>query len=768
MSSRRLAFEWWGLLALVISAALFLGAGPVDQASGTLSRLDLAMFDFGKRLVAIEPANDLVLVEIDETSLGQLGRWPWPRKLHASLIAKLKVEGAVSVGLDLLLSEPSGDDAVLARSFEQLPVQLPVSRSVESTNGLWPVYPVLALGAQASIAHPHFRVDSDGNVRGLYLNEAGFPAFALGMLRFKDSAAVPFQDLPIAKEAWANATQERRNQALVSKSWPSQNFAWLYPLKSPLKRYSYGDVLRGEFPKDSFKGKAVLIGANAEGLGDRYSSSLLGLPGLVVGVQLHAVAYAGLSQKAMIYRLSSFKEILFSVLGLTCLLVLLYGTSPRAGLLITLVFVLLWVSLCWLLLSRGYWLPPAAVMAAALASYPLWSWRRLEAAVANLRRQSTAMAAQPAWLSGFARESRSLEPIARDLSALDRAADRLMQLKRFLSSVLEKLPHPAFVADIDGSVRLANPPAYDAFAELPRARDELSPTHPEGSAVTWLRTFFEGQPGIVELTQDPLRTEKQIEATDKLGREWLIEVKPLGDPWKLWLVQFVDITHIKAVQREREQMLAFLTHDIRSPQVTILSALTQAGDAKHESWAQTIELEARRGLNLAESYVQWARAEHKDLRRDDTDMFDLCTEVVDSFWLKAEPLKIRIELLGEGPFWAQVDQTLYRRALANLVENALRYSPPGGVIKIRILADGGEWRIEVSDQGPGVLAQDIDKIFEPYVRGSGAMAPSSDAIGAGLGLAFVRLVVARHGGSIAVRNLAPSGACFSFTVPASI
>jgi signal transduction histidine kinase/CHASE2 domain-containing sensor protein len=768
MSSRRLAFEWWGLLALILGAALTLGTGPMDQASGTLSRLDLAMFDFGKRMVAIQPASDLVLVEIDETSLGQMGRWPWPRQLHATLIRKLRAEGALGVGLDLLLSEPSVDDEVLASALSLLPVQLPVSRSVESNNSLWPVYPVIALGAQASIAHPHFRVDSDGNVRGLYLNEAGFPAFALGMLRVKDVRAEPFQGIPIARQAWAEATQERRNQALVTKTWPSQNFAWLYPMKNPLQRYSYGDVLRGDYPKGTFKGKSVLIGANAEGLGDRYSSSLLGEPGLVVGVQLHAVAYSGLEKNQIIQRVSIFKEVLFSVLGLTALLVLLYGTSPRAGLIVTLVFALLWLSACWLGLSFGYWLPPAAVLAVSLAAYPLWSWRRLEAAVSNLRRQSTAMAAQPAWLSGFSSESRSLEPIARDLSALDRAADRLMQLKRFLSSVLEKLPHPAFVADIDGSVRLANPTAYEAFADLPRARDELSPTQPDGSAVEWLRSFFEGQPGIQGLTNDPLRTEKQIEATDKLGREWLIEVKPLGDPWKLWLVQFVDITRIKAVQREREQMLAFLTHDIRSPQVTILSALTQAGKAKHETWAQTIELEARRGLNLAESYVQWARAEHKDLRQDDTDLFELCSEVVDSFWFKSEPLKIRIELLGEGPFWAQVDQTLYRRAISNLIENALRYSPGGSRITVAFSSEDKFWRIEVSDQGPGVLSQDIDKIFEPYVRGSGAMAPSADSIGAGLGLAFVRLVVARHGGLIAVRNLAPSGACFTFTVPASI
>ena len=179
-------------------------------------------------------------------------------------------------------------------------------------------------------------------------------------------------------------------------------------------------------------------------------------------------------------------------------------------------------------------------------------------------------------------------------------------------------------------------------------------------------------------------------------------------------------------------------------------------------------MEARRGLNLAESYVQWTRAEHKELRRDDTDMFELCTDVADSFWLKAEPQKVRIEVQGEGPFWAQVDQTLYRRALGNLVENALRFSPAGSIIRITLFGEQSHWRIEVSDQGPGVLAQDIDKIFEPYVRGSGAMAPSSDSIGAGLGLAFVRLVVDRHDGSIAVKNLTPRGACFTFTVPASI
>ena len=781
MSSRRLQFEWWGLLAVLIVSAIWLTRGPADVASGALSRLDLALFDFGKRLVGVAPAPDLVLVEIDEASLSQLGRWPWPRKLHAQLVKQLQEQGAKVLGVDLLLSEPSADDPVLAASFGQARVQLPVSRSVEADGSSWPVYPVLELGSKASIAHPHFRVDPDGNVRGLFLSEAGFPAFALGLMELSASQPkAPSSALVTA--ALQQVGQTQRNHALATKTWQGDHFVWLYPLKSAVTRYSYAQVLRNEAPKNAFRNKTVLIGANAEGLGDRYSSSLLGEQKLVVGVQLHSVAYSGLTQNRLIQRVDTSTEVLAVVSFIAVLLVLLYGTSPRAGLLLTLLFVFVWLGLVWLGLARGSWLPPAGAMATALAAYPLWSWRRLEAAVSNLRRQSSVMAAQPAWLSGFHPEERSLEPIARDLSALDRAAERLLQIKRFLSSVLDKLPHPAFVADLEGSIRLANPTAYQAFEDLPKARDAIAPSNEAASATVWLRQFFEDQPGILELTRDPLKTEKQIEARDKLGREWLVEVKPLGEPWKLWLVQFVDITRVKALQREREQMLAFLTHDIRSPQVTILSALSQGGESQHTEWAQTIEREARRGLNLAESYVQWARAEHKELKRDDSDLVDLCTDVIDSFWLKAEAQKVRVQLIvdrvGKEGAWAQLDQTLFRRVIANLVENALRFSPEGGTISVEIVPLEPDWQVEVRDQGPGISESDVERIFEPYVRGSQAgsvQVAQNDQIGAGLGLAFVRLVIHRHGGLIVAKNLKDPadekrvlGAAFVFTVPASI
>jgi signal transduction histidine kinase len=448
---------------------------------------------------------------------------------------------------------------------------------------------------------------------------------------------------------------------------------------------------------------------------------------------------------------------------------LLYSTGPRLGLFVTIGCVALFLVVCLVMLRSGYWLPPAALVIMGLAAYPLWSWRRLEAALFNLRRQAEAMAAQPAWLSGAPTGIRSLEPIARSLSALDQSAERLMQVRRFLSSVLDNLPHPAFVADLGGSIRLANPTAYEAFIDLPKARDEVQPSSTQDSANKWLREFFEGQAGIAELSREIVKTERQIEACDRLGREWLIEIKPLGEPWRLWLVQFVNITRIKALQREREQMLAFLTHDIRSPQVTILSALSQAGNLQTQPWAQTIELEARRGLGLAESYVQWARAEHKPLRLDDTDLGDLCTEVVDSFWTRAEAQSVTIRLSSVASAWVQVDQTLLRRAVANLIENALRFSPLGGRIDCQVKQEEGAfWIIDIRDQGPGVPVAELEQIFEPYVRGAATAKSGADSLGAGLGLAFVRLVSTRHGGAVSVSNLSPSGACFRISLPASI
>jgi signal transduction histidine kinase len=98
------------------------------------------------------------------------------------------------------------------------------------------------------------------------------------------------------------------------------------------------------------------------------------------------------------------------------------------------------------------------------------------------------------------------------------------------------------------------------------------------------------------------------------------------------------------------------------------------------------------------------------------------------------------------------------RAIANLLDNAGKWSPPGGEVEVRVRADG---TVEVRDNGPGVADEDLPRIFDRFYRAPGARALS----GSGLGLAIVRHVVAAHHGTVDASNARGGGAMFRISLP---
>jgi signal transduction histidine kinase len=101
--------------------------------------------------------------------------------------------------------------------------------------------------------------------------------------------------------------------------------------------------------------------------------------------------------------------------------------------------------------------------------------------------------------------------------------------------------------------------------------------------------------------------------------------------------------------------------------------------------------------------------------------------------------------------------------LNNLVGNALSYTQSGGVVRIAARREGDQIIVEVQDNGPGFRADELDKIFEPFVRGE--ISRSRKTGGAGLGLSIARGFVEAHGGTILARNKHDGGAVFQFTIP---
>jgi len=749
----RLQLEWWAGLMLLVALALGTAWQSLDGSQIGRSRLESALYDGLSRLAPL-PANDRVIViDIDDDSLEQIGRWPWPRAVHAAMIDRLAAAGARIVGLDLLLIEAADGDTLLADGLARAaaagtPVVIPIA-TMRADSGTIPLYPVPDLGLKAWLGHPHFRLDGDGMVRGLWLEEGGFPALSLALAGEVASEAMP----ATARQAREQATAAQRERTINSGQWEPHGFTLLPRLARPAEHVSFGAVLRGEIPPERFAGRIVLIGVSAAGLGDRYATALLPGDHPLPGVDLHAAAVTALLDDALIHPLRPWPQLVLTVIPVLALLVALYRLPPRAGLLATLGALALVLLTAGLLLRGGFWWSPTGALVASLLAYPLWSWRRLEVATAGLARQALALDRDAPPMPGTARDVLPTEPVARRLEQLEAAAARAVHLRQFLLQSLERLPCPALIIRDDGRLLFAN---RQVGSEM---RSQPAPGTPIPG---WLRD----EVGLdISAVMDGTSSAGQVERVDREGRDWLIDSAEFDDPeWsRVRLLQFINVSPIRTAQREREQTLRFLSHDLRSPQVTILSIIElQARERTLPSWLEDIHREATRSLELANGFVELARAEGAVIAFDAVDLVNLIEEASDACWRAARQRGARIATHGMLQLaWTNGDSQLLRRALVNLIDNAIKYGPDGGTITIELSREPDTWCVAISDQGPGLSEDDLAHLFEPYWRGHGQGKP-----GIGLGLSFVRVVAERHRGRVNGRPMEGGGACFEFRVPA--
>jgi signal transduction histidine kinase len=219
---------------------------------------------------------------------------------------------------------------------------------------------------------------------------------------------------------------------------------------------------------------------------------------------------------------------------------------------------------------------------------------------------------------------------------------------------------------------------------------------------------------------------------------------------------------IELLVRSHQSLLANASHELRSPLARLKMAVTMLDNASPERRAALqaeIETNIRELDALVEEVLLASRLDAREapLARDAVDLVALAAE---------EAARVRAELdAGVATVSVSGEERLLRRALRNLLENARRYGGDGEVsVQLAALAGGAE--IRVCDRGPGVPAAMRERIFEPFFRLPGHAEREG---GVGLGLALVRQIAERHGGSVRceVRADGASGSCFVFSLPAS-
>jgi two-component system sensor histidine kinase/response regulator len=223
---------------------------------------------------------------------------------------------------------------------------------------------------------------------------------------------------------------------------------------------------------------------------------------------------------------------------------------------------------------------------------------------------------------------------------------------------------------------------------------------------------------------------------------------------------------LRELERLRDSLTHMVVHDMRSPLLALglsLDMMAESGGSAY-SGLDLLRLARQSVTNLIEmatTMLDVSRLESYQmmLNRVPTDLVALAQESIEAHRVMAKSRPLTLE--SAGPVQAEVDLDVIRRVIGNLIGNALKFTSAQGAVAIRVASDGERARVAVEDNGPGIAPEKQRHIFEKFSQLDNA----KGLTGTGLGLAFSKLAVEAHGGTIGIESKPGSGSIFWFALP---
>ena len=289
-----------------------------------------------------------------------------------------------------------------------------------------------------------------------------------------------------------------------------------------------------------------------------------------------------------------------------------------------------------------------------------------------------------------------------------------------------------------------------------------------GEPVVWVLADEQVLDAIRDSREKGLR---QINIVERPGRRFLqVVTTPIagGGEWNVLLVCH-DLTDVKRTELVRRDFVANVSHELRTPLAAIKSVIEtlESGALEEPEVARDFlaraDIELDRLVLLVEELLELSRIEsgEQPVVPEDTDVRALLAEAVRRLNPQAERAGISLHLDANDPGACYIDASRLERAIINLIQNAIKFTPAGGSVTIAATRTDSTLEIAVSDTGVGIGADELPRIFERFYKADHSRASG----GSGLGLALVKHAVEAQGGTVHVTSTQGEGSTFTIRLP---
>ena len=333
--------------------------------------------------------------------------------------------------------------------------------------------------------------------------------------------------------------------------------------------------------------------------------------------------------------------------------------------------------------------------------------------------------------------------------------------RRQLEAILNSTPDPVLVTDASNRLILANPAAAHVFGVTIRRGER-----PGVEQTLQVRTLNE-----LLMSSSTERRSTEVRMPD--GKTYLAMASPMtADGRTVGRVCILrDVTQLKEIDTLKSDFVSTVSHDLRSP-LTLMrgyaSMLELAGELNDQqrSYIKMIVQGVDNMAKLVNNLLDLGRIDFGvGLQVESIPVLDIIERVTGSLQLQAtqKNISLGVEIPKDLPHAIEADQALLHQALYNLVENALKYTPDGGVVTIGLQCAADTLTFAIQDSGIGIPKSDLPRLFEKFYRGTNREALAKR--GTGLGLAIVKSIAERHGGKVWVDSELGEGSTFYLLVP---